>query len=320
MLLQIFKSNQSIVGLLVVLFSVLLWVPGFFVSQEEIVKLGIVTFNEFDFLFQPRWLNVFLTSLLIGGQAIFLNYIINSNKVLKSTTFLVALFYVLIYGSAFGLFSLNLILIVNTFVLLVLHQLFMLYNSTQVNATLFNLGFFVGIASVLYNPLLILFPLVIFSIAYIRTPKGKDFLILIIGFLIPFIYWVSYLYLTNQLIPIIDNYLLFHYAVVDKGIFANSYFLYLLGLFSIIAIFNMLAMLGRKVVKTRKLLIIVLLLLLVSLATYFYRMQDFRVTYLILGVPIAIILAHFFLNMKRKMLAELIFVMLIVGLVLDYFL
>ena len=320
MLLQIFKSNQSIVGLIVVLLTVLLWIPGFFVSQEMILNIEVVKFNGFDFLFEPRWFNVVLTSLLIGGQAIFLNYIINSHKVLKSKTFLVALFYVLINGSAFVLFSLNLILVVNTFILLMLHQLFMLYNSVQANARLFNLGFFVGVVAVLYNPLIILFPLVIFSITYVRTPKGKDFLILIIGLLVPFIYWSAYLYLTNQLITTIDNYLLFHQDTVEKGIILNSYFLYGLGLLTLAAIFNLLTTLGRKVVKTRKLLIIVLLLLLVSSATYFYNTQNFRVTYLLLGIPVAIILAHFFLNMKRKMLAELIFVMLIVGLVLDYFL
>jgi hypothetical protein len=320
MLLQIFKSNQTIVGLIVVLLSVLLWIPGFFVSQALILESGAVAFNGVNFLFEPRWLNVLLTSLLISGQAIFLNSIINSHKVLKSNTFLVALFYVLINGSAFVLFSLNLILIVNTFILLMLHQLFLLYNASQANGTLFNLGLFVGVASVLYHPLIVLFPLTIFCIAYIRTPKGKDFLILIIGFLVPFFYWVTYLYLTNHLVTTIDNYFLYHRDAVDKGIAFNNYFLYVLGILTLAAFFNLITTLGRKVVKTRKLLITVLLLIIVSATTFLFKSQDFRATYLLLSVPIAILLAHFFLDMKRKMLAELMFVVLLVSLVLGYFL
>jgi hypothetical protein len=64
----------------------------------------------------------------------------------------------------------------------------------------------------------------------------------------------------------------------------------------------------------------VLLLIIVSATTFLFKSQDFRATYLLLSVPIAILLAHFFLDMKRKMLAELMFVVLLVSLVLGYFL
>lgn len=320
MLLEIFKSNKSIVGVLVVILSIGLWIPGFFISQEVILKTLAANFNGIDFLFSPRWLNVILTSLLISGQAIYLNYIVSSNKLFKSNSFLVALFYVLLNGAGLVLFSLNLILIVNTFVLLLLHQLFKLYNLQQASTTLFNLGFFVGIATVLYNPLIVLLPLTIFGIAYVRTPKGKDFLILLTGLLVPFIYWLTYLYLTNQLITIIDNYVLFHTNKVDKVTITNYYFLSFVSFLSILAILHLILSIGRNVVKTRKLLMMVLLLLGVCLVTYLFKTQDARITYLILTVPVAIVLANFFTSVKKRILGELIFILLIVTILLDYFL
>ncbi|MCB9360563.1 MAG: hypothetical protein H6587_08255 [Flavobacteriales bacterium] len=320
MLLEIFKSNKSIVGVLVVILSVVLWIPGFFISHETILATPIVNFNGIDFLFAPRWLNVLLTTLLISGQAIYLNFIVSENKLFKSNSFLVALFYVLLNGAGLVLFSLNLILVVNTFVLLLIHQLFKLYNLQQATTTLFNLGFFVGIATVLYNPLIVLLPLAFFGIAYVRTPKGKDFLILLIGLLVPFIYWLTYLYLTNQLITIIDNYVLFHTDKADKAIATNYYFLGFISLLSVLAVLNLVLTIGRNVVKTRKLLMMVLLLLGVCSVTYFFSTQNYRVTYLILTVPVAIVLANFFTSIKKRIIGELIFMLLIATILFDYFL
>jgi hypothetical protein len=320
MLLEIFKSNKSIVGVLVVILSVVLWIPGFFISHETILATPIVSFSGVDFLFTPRWLNVLLTTLLIGGQAVYVNYIASVNKLFKSNSFLAALFYVLLNGAGLVLFSLNLILIVNTFVLLLLHQLFKLYNLQQAATTLFNIGFFVGLATVFYNPLIVLLPLAIYGIAYIRTPKGKDFLILLIGLLVPFTYWTTYLYLTNQLITTIDNYVLFHIDKVDKVVTTNYYFLGFVSLLSILAVLNLILTIGRNVVKTRKLLMMVLLLLGVCSVTYLFSTQDYRVTYLILTVPLAILLANLFTSIKKRILSELIFILLIVTILLDYFL
>ena len=320
MLLEIFKSNKSIVGVLIVILSVVLWIPGFFISHETILATPIVGFSGVDFLFTPRWLNVIFTALLISGQAVYLNYIVSVNKLFKSNSFLAALFYVLLNGAGLVLFSLNLILIVNTFVLLLLHQLFKLYNLQQATTTLFNLGFFVGIAIVLYNPLIVLLPLTIFGIAYVRTPKGKDFLILLIGLLVPFVYWITYLYLTNQLITTIDNYVLFHTNEVDKVVTTNYYFLGFVSLLSILAMLNLILTIGRNVVKTRKLLMMVLLLLGVSSVTFLFSTQDYRVTYLILTVPVAIVLANFLTSIKKRIIGELIFILLIVSILLDYFL
>ncbi|TXB64610.1 hypothetical protein FRY74_09165 [Vicingus serpentipes] len=320
MLLEIFKSNKSIVGVLVVILSIVLWMPGFFISQEVILKTQVANFNGIDFLFSPRWLNIIITSLLISGQAIYLNYIVSTNKLLKSNSFLVAVFYVLLNGAGLVLFSLNLLLVVNTLVLLLIHQLFKLYNLQQANATIFNVGFFLGLAVVLYNPFILLLPLAIFGIAYVRTPKGKDFLILIIGFLVPFIYWVTYLYLNNQLIFTIDNYLLFHSDKIDKVIIKNYYFLSFVSFLSILAIFNLILLIGRNVVKTRKLLMMVFLLMGVSALTYFFKLQDLRFTYLILIVPLSIILANFFTGIKKRAIGELAFMLLLVSIILDYFL
>lgn len=320
MLLQIFKSNQSIVGLLVVLLTIALWVPGFFISQEIILSKASTKFNDIFFLFEPKWINVLLTSFLIGGQAIFLNYIINSQKLLKSNTFLVALFYVIINSAGGLIFSLNSIVIANTFILLILHQIFKLYNVSSANSIIFNLGLFIGVATVIYLPLISLLLLGLIAITYVKPPKGKDFLILLIGFFVPIIYWVTYLYLTNQISTITKGIDIFKISFTVQENYDWSYFTIVFWIIVFISLFNLIVSLGRNVMKIKKLLMISLLLMFFCGLTTFISNQNYLITYLLLSIPSAIFIAHFFSNIKRKILGELLLIIIIAAVVLDYFL
>jgi len=319
MLLEIFKSNKSIVGVLVVIFSIILWVPGFFVAGGVVVNVNSIGLGKINFLFEPKWLNVMLTSILIGGQALYLNYIINKHKLLKSTSHLVALFFVLLNGCGIFVFSLNTLIVANSFVLLAFGQLLKLYNLPEATSTLFNLGLFIGLATLIYSPLIALFPLALFTLSYVRSPKGRDFIVVIIGAALPMLYWGTYLFLTDGLFSFIENFKLFPENEVNNAVTLNFYFIYTVGVMTLMSFFYMLISIGRNVVKTRKLSVVVILLLLVSLATILLN-QQYILTFIILIIPITIVVANFVENIKKRWQRELIFIVLITALVLDYLL
>ncbi len=320
MLLEIFKSNKSIVGVLAIILSVVLWIPGFYISQDIIELTPTLNFNSTNFLFEPRWLNIIVTSLLVGFQAVFLNFIVNSHKVLKSNSFLAALFYVLLNGAGLVLFSLNLILVVNTFVLLMLYSLFKLYGLQNANATIFNLGMFLGISFVLHSHFIVLFPIAVFTITYVRTSNVKDYIILLIGFLVPGIYWLTYLFLNDELLQFITEYEFIQNVAASNSIEKGYYFLVVLSVISIAAVFNLITTIGRNVVKVRKLQVIIVFLTLACLIIFLFRLGDYTTIYLIMVLPLSIVLANLFVNIKRRGLAELGFIILLVSLLLDYFL
>ena len=319
MLLEIFKSNKRIVGGLIVLLSIILWVPGFFVDGGINVNANSVSLGGINFLFEPKWLNIVLTSILIGGQGLFLNYTITTHKLLKTNSYLVALFYVLLNGCGLFIFSLSAIIVANSFVLLAVSQLFKLYNLSQATSTLFNLGLFVGLASIIYFPFIVFFFIALFSLSYICSPKGRDFLVVFIGAGLPFLYWGVYLFLTNDVFKFLESFILFPQEVNSTIIGAHYYFLYAIGAVGVLSFIYLLISLGRNVAKTRKLLVVVLVMTLVCGCTLFFT-QKYSWTYLVMIIPGAIVIANFMENIKKRWQRELIFYTLVFSLVLDYFL
>lgn len=306
MVLEIFKSNKSVVGALIVLLTAVLWFPGFLSDME---------FSVIEFF--PKWLGVLLGLILIGVQAIFLNYIINSNKLLKSSSFLVALFFVLLSSAGFSNLDFNTLIIANTFVLLQLHQLFKLYNQQNANSTIFNLGFFVGIGTILYHPLALLFVLAIIGIAYVRTPNVKDFILLIIGVSVPLIYLAAYFFMTNELEGFYESINHIDLNMVEEE--SKYFFTYTAIIIFVISFFSLLSSINRSVVKTRKLYVMIILLFIFTASTFLLN-YNLKNLYIVLTIPVAVIIGSYTAKIKKRIIGELILIAFIGAILLDYFL
>src|SRR5690606_10199379 len=136
MVIRIFKTNQVIANAFVLLLSILLWIPGYFV----VVKINLPNYSLFNFfgawLLEMPSLQVFITSVLIGLQAIFLNHIVNEEKLIKGNSHLVGLFFVVLNAASSLLLSINPIVVVNFFVLGVIYFFFKLYTLTNAKSFL----------------------------------------------------------------------------------------------------------------------------------------------------------------------------------------
>jgi len=321
MLLNIFKSNQRIAGVGVLILSLVLWIPGYFKQSAIVVNSKIPFIEAFNFLHEKNWINITLTSILIGGQAIYLNYLVNYNKLLKTNSYVLAFFYVLLNGACYKVFSFNAIILANTFLLLGLHQLFRLYNMTDSASVIFNAALFFGISTLVYPPLIVLFPLIWIALSYLRSPKAKDFLVAIIGFLLPFVYWFTYLFLIDEFDKI-DIGFIFQNPIINQELIIEpfSYFFGLLGVILLLALFSSISFLNRTVVKTRKLFVLIILLLLSCLPILFFNEKDYIALFLTLILPGSIVISNYILNLRKGWQAELLTLLLLTTIVVSYFL
>lgn len=322
MVIRIFKTNQVIANAFLLLLSILLWIPGYFV----VVKINLPNYSLFNFfgawLLEMPSLQVFITSVLIGLQAIFLNHIVNEEKLIKGNSHLVGLFFVVLNAAASLLLSINPIVLVNFFVLGVMYFFFKLYTLTNAKSFLFNAGLLIGLGSLIFSPLLVLFPLLWIVLSYLRTPSIKDFFITLFGVVLPFIYFVAYIYLTDQLFKISYIDWLFNKTIFEVEHLSTSYYYYL-GVLVVLLVFgvaNLFLNLVREVVKTRKLYIVIFLLTLFLFTTIFFNKENMLAVYVLLTVPFAVFLANYFNQIKREWLAELYFTMLCLGIAAGYFL
>lgn len=321
MVIRIFKTNQILANIFIVLLAVLLLMPGYF-SSSIIHELNTNNYSLFNFRIENSFLDVLLISLLIGFQGVFLNFIVNREKLIKGNTHLIGLFYVILNGGVAILFSVNPIIISNTFIITILLLFFKLYSLNDAKALLFNTGFLLGISTLIYAPLFCLFPLIWIVLSYIRTPNFRDFFVSLLGFLLPFIYLVVYLYLTNQLFN--SNYIDWVYfpAIFSIHIISKPflYFLMIVVGFVLLAFFSLLFQLERDVIKDRKLFIVLLLLSVFLTATYVFNNRDYNSLYILLTIPFSVFLANYFNKLKKEWLAEVFFTIILLGIVGSYFL
>ena len=318
MVIRIFKTNQIIANIFIVLLAVLMLVPGYFGS----VELNIENYSLFNFRIATRFVDVLLISLLIGFQGVFLNFIINREKLIKGNTHLIGLFYVILNGGVFILFSLNPIIISNTFIITILWLFFKLYSLNNAKTLLFNIGLLLGISVLIYAPLFCLFPLIWIVLSYIRTPNFRDFFVSLLGFLLPFVYLVAYLYLTNQLYD--SNYIdwIYYPAIFPVQVLSKPsvYFIVVLLGFVVLAFFSTYFQLGRDVIKDRKLFIVFILLALFFIVTFVFNSNDYNSLYILLTIPFSVFLANYFNKLKKEWLAEVFFTIILLGILGSYFL
>jgi hypothetical protein len=89
-------------------------------------------------------------------------------------------------------------LIANAFIIWILVKLNRLYDQTQPKTLEFNIGMIVGCSILLYEPIAILIPVVIFALAIIRPFRLTEWLVLIMGIVLPFYFIFTYVFLTDS--------------------------------------------------------------------------------------------------------------------------
>ena len=316
MLINIFKSNQKVISLLVLFLSILLWIPSFWVDQSSVINQNL------SFHISNKIIVFVVASIIIGLQAIYLNYIVNEFKLLSSQTHLPALLFIILNAGISTLMVFSPLLIVNILILIAFHQMLLMYNQNNAFAISFNIGFLIAIATLIYFPVILIFLLLWIALLYTKSPNWRELVIAVLGFSVPVMFYVAYYFLTDQLSHLITfgwgGYRIFNLTAIPSSLLARSFFitLLLIGLFASLNLFKAIAI---HVVKIKKHLILVILLFLLLLSTLLLNSKDYLATYTLLTVPIAIVIASFLNNIKKKWLTELVFSLLLISILVGYF-
>jgi hypothetical protein len=93
----------------------------------------------------------------------------------------------------------TMMLLFTAILIVVLEKLIVSYKNPKPNNTLLIAGFFTGLATALGSPFLILFIWLTASVLIMRPASMKEWLLTSLGFLLPFYFLASGLYLTDQL-------------------------------------------------------------------------------------------------------------------------
>lgn len=144
---------------------------------------------------------VFLIGLfhfIILTQAIRLNVLFSQYKMFPIITYLPAFTYILLTALFPYWAVISAGLIANYLIIWILVKLFRLYDQSQPKSLEFNIGLILGVSILLYEPIAIFIPVVLFALTIIRAFKLTEWLVMLMGVLLPFYFLFTYVFLTGS--------------------------------------------------------------------------------------------------------------------------
>jgi hypothetical protein len=140
-----------------------------------------------------------LSFILLFSQATLLNSICNFHKILPKANYLPGMSYILLtsFMQDWGHFSAP--LLVNSILIWCWYRMIALYNSTAPVAAIFNIGLFLGLATLLYIPAIAFLLLLFFALLIMRPFRIQEWFVGFIGFTSPYYFLILIQYFIHQL-------------------------------------------------------------------------------------------------------------------------
>ncbi len=311
MFVNIFKSNFQILIFILFIFGALIWIYSFFYPAElpipkesELLYFPLYYF----FLKLPSYVLTLLAFTLLFIQSLVLNNLIINFSLTEKNTFLPGLIYFVLMSIFPSFCTLNQVLIINLIVILCLNTLFNLYLKEETYAPVFNISFVFSSLSLLYLPASIYLIFLWFVFIIYRLFKWREWVISIIGFLLPYLFVWFYFFWNDKLDDLNMYFNIFKVNIININFrsikFITMFFVQLLILYSG---FKYRIFTKDKIVMQRKLASIFITLFIISIMPIFFisdtPLYHISTTFL----PASVFLSYLLLRIKKNWISELIF-------------
>ena len=228
-----------------------------------------------------------LAFLLLLVQASLFNRIIHSQRMFAKASFLPAMSYILISSLFPEWNQFSAPLIINTLLIWVFYRIALLYNSSNPNVAVFNIGMILGLIALFYEPAVIFILLIPFSLFIMRPFRIREWLIGFLGVTTPFYFVAVILFLTDRLAveDIVPN-IRFDLPAIPASIF-TTISIGLLVIPFIIGGFFVQDNLNKMLIQIRKTWSILLIFLIISVLLILVSGGDKYVNWICCLVPLS---------------------------------
>jgi MFS family permease len=223
-----------------------------------------------------------------------LNYIAVKQHITGLISLLTMLFYILITASFTSYFSFNLLAWVSLLLIVVLSYTLTLHNREDSIKNAFNAGFFLGIGSVLFPPLVYLIFIVWISILLHRENNWRAYVSSILGLSAPFVFVLTWFFLNDKLLDailVLKEELIPQLSFPDWSV-KQAVLFGILFLFGSVISLKILGSLGEKNINLRRnLLVLVTFFAFITLITLLFIKSV--LAYILAAIPLALMTANF---------------------------
>ncbi len=243
--------------------------------------------------------------VLLYTQAINFNTLLNNRRLMQKSNYLPGMSYLLITSFFIEWNVLSAPMLINTLLIWVWAKMSTVYNNQHVKTTLFNMGIAIGVSTFFYFPSLAFVILIIFGLLFTRPPRIAEWLIPLLGILIPWYFLFAWLFLTDKLysfqVPGIE---------IDYPLFAKNKIEYiglaLIAISTLAGAFFVQLNLRRQIVQVRKSWGLMLLYLIVALFIPFINSTYNFEYWFMATVPLSAFIACAFFYIEKKWIAAVL--------------
>ncbi len=312
-----FKTNHPFMFALLVIIAVVLWLDGFIFYRQVLVYgqnhaplYGLMV----SFFSQYKFISVLLSFLFMLLQAFMFNKVITDKNLVDRNSKLPALMYIVLMSSSFSLFGMHPVWFANFFLIITLDKIFDVFREEAVFIEIFNVGFFISLASLFYLPALTFIFLIISALIIYFLVNIRGLLASLMGFLLPYLFVILYAYwhdsldenlsglLASQIDPVFLSLQIVPYGWVS---------IVLIGLIGLVSVSRLyLGALRDKPVRIRKRYQVLLVYLIIALVAVIFAGKHVPIHHGIIMLPLAAIIAGFFQENKKATLNEIFFTLL----------
>lgn len=320
MLIGKFKEKHPFLFVLLPVIALVLWSDAFFgynsvaLSSKNAAPLYYWIAVFFD---QHRFWSVLLGFSLMIIQAYMFNRVITDKGLVDRNSQLPALFYIVLMSSSFSMMGLHAIWFANFFLIISLDKIFDVFNEDDVFLEVFNVGFFISIASLFYLPSLWFVLLLIASLFIYYLVNIRGILAAILGFFTPFMFLTVYYFWHDKLAEKVTEYfslqILFQEFSLLNIVPIGWASIGVIGTVALVAIMRTyIGGLRDKPVRIRKRFQVLLAYFIIALITIPFAGKQVHLHQAIIMPPLAAILARFFQENKKVFWNEFFFTLLII--------
>jgi hypothetical protein len=248
---------------------------------------------------------------LLISEALYLNKISKDFKLLERGTYITALTFLLI-GFLIPYRITIFMLLINALIILVFNAFMDMYKNNSPFNQIMVVGFVTALISSVLNNYLILYVWLTIALLIMRPTSLREWSMLNLGFLLPYYFSSSLLYLTNQFS--LNALMQFKIPSFEMPALTTFYALKICSVLALplIGFWAGSAQISKMVLQNRKGYIILFALFLASICIALLNLSMLNQYLYLLLVPASMLFAPFFQSFKRDFIPNLVLILLII--------
>lgn len=324
MIINIFKNSHPAALVIIPVFMAVMWVIGWQTGGGLVVQNPMPLYNLILWIMEglPGWFPGLLGFLITTAQVFYLNHIIIKHEVLYKNSYLPALFYMLFLVLIPPFLSFNPVIISNLFLVFALDKIFRLYKSTNPLPLIFDTCFMISTATLFYLPAISFILLLAISVLILKTFSWRDWMVGILGGLLPFFFAFVYYFWFDGLDELKEKFFINKISqLLDPvGLALQGYriTLVVMTLLTILTLIRIRQHFYKNATRIRNYQQVIFMFLLVALLSLAFAGSVAVYRFSILTIPLATMISYYFLAARKAWISEVLFWALIGTMVVNY--